>query len=88
MKSALQAEQRHAVVRLHTQPSLLKVCTLHPCQLEGLNWLIKLHDDHNINGILADGTCHLFVSMFLLCVCVYVCVCPSTATTITNNYTH
>lgn len=27
--------------------------TMRPYQLEGLNWLIKLHDS-NINGILAD----------------------------------
>ena len=26
---------------------------MHPYQLEGLNWMIKLHD-HGINGILAD----------------------------------
>jgi SWI/SNF-related matrix-associated actin-dependent regulator of chromatin subfamily A member 5 len=26
---------------------------MHAYQLEGLNWLIKLHD-HGINGILAD----------------------------------
>ncbi|KAL3773005.1 hypothetical protein ACHAWO_003960 [Cyclotella atomus] len=39
---------------LKQQPSLLaKHCKMHPYQLEGLNWMIKLHD-HGINGILAD----------------------------------
>lgn len=39
---------------LNQQPSnLAKHCKMHPYQLEGLNWMIKLHD-HGINGILAD----------------------------------
>ena len=39
---------------LKQQPSILaKHCKMHPYQLEGLNWMIKLHD-HGINGILAD----------------------------------
>jgi SWI/SNF-related matrix-associated actin-dependent regulator of chromatin subfamily A member 5 len=42
------------VVRVDKQPSILvKECKLHPYQLEGLNWMIKLHDN-GINGILAD----------------------------------
>ena len=54
LKSA--QSERHSVVRLHHQPKILApVCNMHPYQLEGLNWLIKLHD-HGINGILADGT--------------------------------
>lgn len=54
LKSA--QSERHSVVRLHHQPSILApICTMHPYQLEGLNWMIKLHD-HGINGILADGT--------------------------------
>jgi SWI/SNF-related matrix-associated actin-dependent regulator of chromatin subfamily A member 5 len=54
LKSA--QSERHAVVRLHHQPTILApICTMHPYQLEGLNWMIKLHD-HGINGILADGT--------------------------------
>ena len=54
LKSA--QSERHSVVRLHHQPTILApVCKMHPYQLEGLNWMIKLHD-HGINGILADGT--------------------------------
>jgi SWI/SNF-related matrix-associated actin-dependent regulator of chromatin subfamily A member 5 len=53
LKSA--QSQRHSVVRLDHQPSILSpICKMHPYQLEGLNWLIKLHD-HGINAILADG---------------------------------
>ncbi|GMI37714.1 hypothetical protein TrRE_jg13380, partial [Triparma retinervis] len=48
------ANQVRRVVRVDKQPSLLaKHCKLHPYQLEGLNWMIKLHDN-GINGILAD----------------------------------
>jgi SNF2 family DNA or RNA helicase len=54
LKSA--QSKRHTVVRLDKQPSILSAqCKMHPYQLEGLNWMIKLHD-HGINGILADGT--------------------------------
>lgn len=39
--------------------------TMRPYQLEGLNWMIKLHDN-GINGILADemglGPCALSIS--------------------------
>jgi SWI/SNF-related matrix-associated actin-dependent regulator of chromatin subfamily A member 5 len=53
LKSA--QSQRHSVVRLDHQPSILApICKMHPYQLEGLNWMIKLHD-HGINAILADG---------------------------------
>jgi SWI/SNF-related matrix-associated actin-dependent regulator of chromatin subfamily A member 5 len=53
LKSA--QSKRHNVVRLDKQPSILSPeCKMHPYQLEGLNWMIKLHD-HGINGILADG---------------------------------
>jgi SWI/SNF-related matrix-associated actin-dependent regulator of chromatin subfamily A member 5 len=53
LKSA--QSRRHTVVRLDKQPaSLAPHCKMHPYQLEGLNWMIKLHD-HGINGILADG---------------------------------
>lgn len=46
--------KRLGIVRLDKQPSILaKTCKMHPYQLEGLNWMIKLHD-HGINGILAD----------------------------------
>lgn len=48
------AQSKRRVVRLDQQPSLLEPsCKMYPYQLEGLNWLIKLHD-HGINGILAD----------------------------------
>jgi SNF2 family DNA or RNA helicase len=54
LKSA--QSKRHTVVRLDKQPGILSPqCKMHPYQLEGLNWMIKLHD-HGINGILADGT--------------------------------
>lgn len=48
------AQSKRKTVRLAQQPSILADhCKLHPYQLEGLNWLIKLHD-HGIHGILAD----------------------------------
>jgi SWI/SNF-related matrix-associated actin-dependent regulator of chromatin subfamily A member 5 len=48
------AQSKRRTVRLDHQPSILAPhCNMHPYQLEGLNWLIKLHD-HGINGILAD----------------------------------
>lgn len=50
------AQSKRRVVRLDHQPACLApICKMHPYQLEGLNWLIKLHD-HGINAILADGT--------------------------------
>lgn len=48
------AQSKRKTVRLNQQPSILAAhCKMHPYQLEGLNWLIKLHD-HGIHGILAD----------------------------------
>ena len=48
------AQSKRHTIRLDKQPSnLASHCKMHPYQLEGLNWLIKLHD-HGINGILAD----------------------------------
>jgi SWI/SNF-related matrix-associated actin-dependent regulator of chromatin subfamily A member 5 len=48
------AQSKRRVIRVDQQPSnLAPHCRMHPYQLEGLNWLIKLHD-HGINGILAD----------------------------------
>jgi len=48
------AQSKRRTVRLDKQPSNLSpICKMHAYQLEGLNWLIKLHD-HGINGILAD----------------------------------
>lgn len=51
LKSA--QSERHTI-RVSKQPSILAShCQMHPYQLEGLNFLVKLHD-HGINGILAD----------------------------------
>jgi SNF2-related domain len=48
------AQSKRTVIRLDHQPKILAdICTMHPYQLEGLNWLIKLHCN-GINGILAD----------------------------------
>jgi SWI/SNF-related matrix-associated actin-dependent regulator of chromatin subfamily A member 5 len=63
------AQSKRRVIRLDTQPSCLApICKMHDYQLEGLNWLIKLHCN-GINGILADevsnySTC---CSIRLLC---------------------
>ena len=52
LKSA--ASKRRGVVRLEQQPSLLaEHCKMHKYQIEGLNFMIQLHD-HGIHGILAD----------------------------------
>lgn len=51
LKTATSARR---TVYLNAQPKLLADhCKMHKYQLEGLNWMIKLHD-HGINGILAD----------------------------------
>ena len=57
------AQSKRRVIRLDHQPACLApCCKMHPYQLEGLNWLIKLHD-HGINAILADGMfCGLLIS--------------------------
>ena len=48
------AESKRSVIRLNKQPSILAShCKMHGYQLEGLNWLIKLHCN-GLNGILAD----------------------------------
>ncbi|GMH91340.1 hypothetical protein TrVE_jg9254 [Triparma verrucosa] len=48
------AQSKRRVIRVDKQPALLvPTCKMHPYQLEGLNWMIKLHDN-GINGILAD----------------------------------
>lgn len=48
------AQSKRRVVRVDKQPSILaEHCRMHEYQLEGLNWLIKLHCN-GINGILAD----------------------------------
>ena len=50
LKTATNARR---TVYLNTQPKLLADhCKMHKYQLEGLNWMIKLHD-HGINGVLA-----------------------------------
>ena len=48
------AQSKRSVIRLDKQPSILaEHCSMHNYQLEGLNWLIRLHCN-GINGILAD----------------------------------
>ncbi|CAJ1909979.1 unnamed protein product [Cylindrotheca closterium] len=48
------AQSKRIVSRLDKQPTILAPhCKMHPYQLEGLNWMIKLYCN-NINGILAD----------------------------------
>ena len=48
------AQSKRHTIRLDKQPNnLASHCKMHPYQLEGLNWMIKLHD-HGMNGILAD----------------------------------
>mmetsp|Transcript_21971 Transcript_21971/g.52054 ORF Transcript_21971/g.52054 Transcript_21971/m.52054 type:complete len:1148 (-) Transcript_21971:417-3860(-) len=48
------AESKRSVIRLDKQPACLADhCRMHGYQLEGLNWLIKLHCN-GLNGILAD----------------------------------
>ena len=69
LKSA--QSKRRAITRLDQQPSnLADHCKMHKYQLEGLNWLIKLHD-HGINGILADevqfSNQRSFLLIFFVC---------------------
>lgn len=48
------AQSKRTVTRLDHQPTILAPhCKMHPYQLEGLNWMVKLYGN-NINGILAD----------------------------------
>lgn len=48
------AQSKRRIIRLDAQPTILAPhCRMHKYQLEGLNWLIKLHCS-GINGILAD----------------------------------
>ena len=48
------AQSKRRTIRLDKQPGIIgKGYTMHKYQLEGLNWMIKLHDC-GINGILAD----------------------------------
>ena len=50
IKEALEDTQR---VKLTKQPSIIVGGTMRDYQLEGLNWMINLHDN-GISGILAD----------------------------------
>ena len=60
------AQSKRRIIRVDKHPSnLAPLCKMHPYQLEGLNWLIKLHD-HGINGILADEVSVSFFGMVLL----------------------
>lgn len=62
------AQSKRRTTRLEKQPGNIgKGYTMHKYQLEGLNWMIKLHDC-GINGILADemGLGKTFQSISLL----------------------
>lgn len=48
-----QAQSKARVTRVLKQPDSICAGTMRDYQLEGLNWMIKLHDN-GINGILAD----------------------------------
>jgi SWI/SNF-related matrix-associated actin-dependent regulator of chromatin subfamily A member 5 len=48
-----QAQTKARVTRVSKQPESIVFGTMRDYQLEGLNWMIKLHDN-GINGILAD----------------------------------
>ncbi|RLN81646.1 hypothetical protein BBJ28_00020888 [Nothophytophthora sp. Chile5] len=50
---ALQDMDDARFTRITQQPSIIKFGTMKPYQLEGLNWMIRLHDS-GVNGILAD----------------------------------
>ncbi|OWZ18250.1 hypothetical protein PHMEG_0007693 [Phytophthora megakarya] len=50
---ALQEMDDARFTRITQQPSIIKFGTMKPYQLEGLNWMIRLHDS-GVNGILAD----------------------------------
>lgn len=43
----------HSIQETVRQPSILNNCKLRPYQLQGLQWLVSLHNN-NLNGILAD----------------------------------
>eukprot|EP00936_MAST-01D_sp_MAST-1D-sp1_P000161 g161.t1 len=47
------AQKERTFTRLEQQPSIIEFGTMRKYQLEGLNWMIRLHDSH-INGVLAD----------------------------------
>jgi SWI/SNF-related matrix-associated actin-dependent regulator of chromatin subfamily A member 5 len=50
---ALLSLEESRFTRLEKQPSNIVFGTMKPYQLEGLNWMIRLHDC-GVNGILAD----------------------------------
>ncbi|CAK4706152.1 hypothetical protein AeMF1_009629 [Aphanomyces euteiches] len=52
-QAAILAEEESRFTRLEKQPSNIAFGTMKPYQLEGLNWMIRLHDS-GVNGILAD----------------------------------
>jgi SWI/SNF-related matrix-associated actin-dependent regulator of chromatin subfamily A member 5 len=47
------SQTKSRVVRLMGQPASIVGGTMRPYQIEGLNWMIRLHEN-GINGILAD----------------------------------
>lgn len=50
---AMMAMEESRYTKLTVQPKNIVNGTMRPFQLEGLNWMIRLHDCH-VNGILAD----------------------------------
>ncbi|RHY25867.1 hypothetical protein DYB32_008035 [Aphanomyces invadans] len=52
-QAAILAEEESRFTRVDKQPSNIAFGTMKPYQLEGLNWMIRLHDS-GVNGILAD----------------------------------
>lgn len=73
------AQSKRRVIRLDKQPSILaSYCKMHPYQLEGLNWLIKLHCN-GVNGILADEMGLVRLIYCLLHVCATFCFARSDA---------
>ena len=60
------AASKRRLVRLEKQPSILADhCKMHKYQIEGLNFLVHLHD-HGIHGILADEM-GLYVRKCVVC---------------------
>ena len=64
--AAMLAMEESRFTRLTKQPDNIKFGTMRPFQVEGLNWMIRLHDC-NINGILADEMGKDFVNLKCCC---------------------
>lgn len=63
------AQSKVRVVRLTKQPACLwKKCEMRDYQLEGLNWLIKLHGTYfRHNGVLVREQCPMFAFFSYCC---------------------